>query len=192
MQLTLAVDAVEDIGRLSELSGRTNQFNTGLLRLNEAQAASYVLDGGRCAVTVALRDRFSDSGVIAALFARREGSELVVDEIDVSCRALGRRLEPLIVAEAVARAAGALHPGNGPIPETTVRFAFRSGPRNEPARRCLEELSSSPPPGDGVVRWHLTPRALAAVRATVPVVVKDLPAAPRLGDVAPAPTGSAS
>ena len=41
MNLRLAVDRREDIYRLSELSNRTNQFNTALLRLSEAEVAAY-------------------------------------------------------------------------------------------------------------------------------------------------------
>ena len=129
MRLDLAVDPPDGAYRLSELSNRTNQFNTALLRLNEVQAAAYIEAADRCAVGVALRDRFSDSGVIGAVFVRRGDQEIVVDEVDISCRALGRGLEQLIVVESLVRALPYLA-GTGTDPfACAVRFAFRPGPR---------------------------------------------------------------
>ena len=47
--------------------------------------------------SVALSDRLSDSGVIAVIIAERSGERLVVDELCISCRALGRQIEDSIV-----------------------------------------------------------------------------------------------
>jgi FkbH-like protein len=176
MQLDLAVDPPDGVPRLAELSSRTNQFNTGLLRLNEAQAAIYVQSADRCAVTVSLRDRFSDSGVIGALFARRAAPGLVVDEIDVSCRALGRGLDELIVLESLVRALHVLAgPGTDPF-AIDVQFTFRSGPRNLPARNCLEALVGAAVPNEGAVPYRLSAEILNSVRRSVPAEVNDVTA----------------
>ncbi len=195
MRLDLAVDPPDGAYRLSELSNRTNQFNTALLRLNEVQAAAYIEAADRCAVGVALRDRFSDSGVIGAVFVRRGDQEIVVDEVDISCRALGRGLEQLIVVESLVRALPYLA-GTGTDPfACAVRFAFRPGPKNAPARQCLEVLTGGPVPDEGGVAYRLSAQAVDQLRRSVPVAVREVVASltpPGIGPKLPvqAATGS--
>lgn len=134
VELALAVDDRADVARLSELSNKTNQFNTGLSRFTPAQVAHYMDDPQRHAVSIALADRLSTSGIIGAVFTRREGARLIVDEIAISCRALGRGLETIMIGEAVRRAAGGATP-------TRVAFRFTPGPRNQPARTWLAQVA---------------------------------------------------
>jgi len=166
VELGFAVDARADQPRLHELSNKTNQFNTALLRLSEVDVARYLDDPARHAISISLRDRLSDSGIIGAVFTRLEGRCLWVDEIDVSCRALGRQLEELMIMEAVRRAIG-------PAPVTDVAFAFRPGPRNAPARTFFEGIGGPLPAGDS---WILMPWDGAQVQrlvASTPVRVLD-------------------
>jgi FkbH-like protein len=133
IRLTFALDHLDQV-RLHELSVKTNQFNTGLLRLTEAEVARRIASADHSTATVGLRDRLSDSGVVAAVFATIRSSTLQVDEIDISCRALGRGVEDVMIAEAVsrmAREAGC----------ATVSFRLALGPRNEPARMWFERLA---------------------------------------------------
>ena len=83
-----------------------------------------------CAVvSIALVDRFSDSGVIGLLVARHDADVLIVEELLISCRAMGRRLEDAIVI-------GALQ--SLPLAGLTeIRFTATEGPRNQPARQWL-------------------------------------------------------
>jgi FkbH-like protein len=122
------------VPRLHELSLKTNQFNTSLHRMTAAQVAAYLDHADRRVVSVELSDRLSDSGVVAAVFARHAETTLVIDEIDISCRALGRRLEPLLILEAIR---GLL----AQLPSSSVELEWRAGPRNRPALECLGALS---------------------------------------------------
>ena len=143
-RLTFARADAASIGRLRELSAKTNQFNLALARLSHADAASYVGASDRAAVAVALSDDLSDSGVIAALFARREGGGWIVEDLCISCRALGRGLEDEIVLGAVE---GFAQQG------AAVGFAHAEGHRNQPARTWLERLSGAPlGEGGGIVQ----------------------------------------
>lgn len=136
--------------RLHELSIKTNQFNTGLLRLSEAQVERYITEPDHWAISISLRDRLSDSGVVGACFARRDGNGIMVDEIAISCRALGRHLEAPMVLEALR-----------PIVESSraseIRFAFNPGPRNIAARAFLDELIGPLETADGPrsLRWDV-------------------------------------
>ena len=139
MRLDLAVDPPDGAYRLSELSNRTNQFNTALLRLNEAvQAAAYIeaADRSRSAWPSATGSRTAASSVpsLFAVATRRSSSTR-----STSAGGAGRGLEQLIVVESLVRALPYLA-GTGTDPfACAVRFAFhpateRPGPWN--TSRC--------------------------------------------------------
>lgn len=137
--LTFALNAQGDRKRLAELSAKTNQFNLALKRFDERAVDQRLTDPDGAVVHVRLADRLADSGSIAAIFMRRAAEMLVVEELCISCRALGRRLESLIVGEAVRGAAEALG-------VRRVVFDYVTGPRNAPALAWLQDLIGRPLP----------------------------------------------
>ncbi len=155
IEIGLALDRAEDVHRLHELSMKTNQFNTGFLRLSEAQTAERIASEDCPTASIRLRDRLSDSGLVGAIFTRLAGETLHVEEIALSCRALGRQIEDVMIREALAGIA-ARHPE---IRE--ILFSFQAAPRNAPARQWLARFTGAEPaPGDapGVPRIRLESR----------------------------------
>ena len=161
IRLEFARSPVDQLNRIHELSLKTNQFNTSFLRLSETETAARLADPASVVVTVSLKDRLSDSGVIGLIVARMEGESPIVDEVAISCRALGRGVEDAIVAEALRGTVGALPPDR-------IRFAYRPGPRNGPAREWLARMSGRPVEQPDVeVTW---PRLEAARRTLAELV----------------------
>jgi FkbH-like protein len=132
------VNVKNDAHRLQELSGKTNQFNVKLGRLQASDVVRYMSSNECRAVGVELADRLSDSGLIAAVFTRIVGDDCYVDEVCVSCRALGRGLEDLLVLGAVR--AGFV---DGFIP-AALCVSYAVGPRNGPALQWLRRLTGEP------------------------------------------------
>jgi FkbH-like protein len=132
------VSLKNDAHRLQELSGKTNQFNLRLSRFDASDVAQYISSDQCRAVGVELADRLSDSGLIAAVFTRVVGDDCYVDEVCVSCRALGRGLEDLLVLGAV-RAGFA----DGSTP-AALYVSYAVGPRNGPALQWLRRLTGEP------------------------------------------------
>lgn len=164
-ELRVGIDIPAAVNRLADLSGRVNQFNTAFRRLGEAEVAEYMADPAACAVAVDLRDRFSESGIIAGAFARRGvGGDLVVDEIVVSCRALGRDLEAVILAVLLR----AVHQRLG---GERLRIEFVAGARNEPARTSLETFVGEPVRDDTAVEWAWSEERVDALLIRFPVEV---------------------
>ena len=165
IKLRFALSPRDQEVRIHELSNKTNQFNLGLLRLSEAEVAARLADPGAFVVTVALADRLSDSGVVGLMAGRLQaGAPPLVEEVAISCRALGRGIEDAIVLEAVRAGAGAV-PGS---PPESVRFRCKVGPRNQPARDWLERLAGGPvAEGEVEVPWH---RLVGALSAIVPLL----------------------
>jgi predicted enzyme involved in methoxymalonyl-ACP biosynthesis len=104
----------------------------------------------------------SDSGTIAAVFARRLSDVIIIDEIAVSCRALGRGLEGTILAEVLGRIASHFEVDRVLVP-------FVEGPRNSPARFWVDATTALT--GDGV-REIANAGALAATATSLPVEMR--------------------
>ena len=124
MEVDAISDADVDLVRAAEISGKTNQFNLAQARLAARALAKRVADREHRVVTLALRDRLSDSGVIGLLVARRDNHDLVVEDLCLSCRALGRGIEDFLVGAALVAATDEQ--------VTNIVFPFKRGPRNRP------------------------------------------------------------
>lgn len=146
--LTFTLSPAEDRARLVELSNKTNQFNLALARLSDVAVSEALTASERCVVHVRLADRLADSGSVAALFFRRRDDYLVVEELVISCRALGRKLEDLMVTEALRRALAEL-------PASKVVFNHVTGPRNAPARDWLAAFTGQALTKQGAVELPL-------------------------------------
>ncbi|MBX3161003.1 MAG: HAD-IIIC family phosphatase [Deltaproteobacteria bacterium] len=92
-----------DMQRAVQLIGKTNQFNLTTRRHSEAHVRA-LLAGGAVAVTVRVRDRFGDHGLVSLAIAVPRDGDLVVDTWLMSCRVIGRTVEQLVLAELVRRA----------------------------------------------------------------------------------------
>lgn len=123
------------VGRLHELSQKTNQFNLTLERMSEQDAAR-AMEPGTLTLTVGLRDALADSGIVGALVFSREEGRATLREFVMSCRALGRDVELLALRHALRRLAE-----EG---VRTVTFRFTEGPRNQPARDFLRRFTDGP------------------------------------------------
>jgi len=138
VHLRLALDARDQLPRMAALAAKTNQFNTALRRTGQAEFAGWLDADDAHVVTAALADRLSDSGVVAVVAGRRGPEErLVVEELCVSCRALGRGVEDVLLSAAVGRLMEVTEAG-------TVSVPYTPGPRNEPARAWLATHARGP------------------------------------------------
>ncbi|MFC9913344.1 HAD-IIIC family phosphatase [Streptomyces sp. NPDC127197] len=98
-----------ELARVSQLTLRTNQFHLATERLQVPQVADWTVHPGRHVIAVRARDRFGDHGLIGALFLRREGELLRIDNFVLSCRVFSRGIESACVAAVLdfARSTGA-------------------------------------------------------------------------------------
>jgi|LSQX01.2.fsa_nt_gb FkbH-like protein len=148
IKLAFAVDEEARIARVAELSGKTNQFILGYRRYTETEVRRLMQAPDGCVVTACMSDLLSDSGMIAFVAARAEGERLVCEELVVSCRALGRNLEDVMLSEMMRLAAARL----GTRGEALI--GYRKGERNGPALGWLRGLTGDPlEAGEGQVSW---------------------------------------
>lgn len=120
----------EHLPRLADLCKKTNQFNLAMRRFTQSELTERHQSAQANVSCVQLKDRLSDSGIIAVIVAERHANDLVIEELCISCRALGRQLEDTIILWSIR---------NMPQLEgaETVSFRVTHGPRNQPAIQWL-------------------------------------------------------
>ncbi|MCM1335843.1 MAG: HAD-IIIC family phosphatase [Bacteroides sp.] len=92
------------LGRIAQLTNKSNQFNLTTRRYTEAEITAIADDPERIALYGRLSDRFGDNGVVAVVIGRVEGEALHLDLWLMSCRVLKREMELAMLDEVVRRA----------------------------------------------------------------------------------------
>ena len=117
--------------RVLQMTQKTNQFNLCTKRLTA------IPEGVDCYVTL-VSDKYGDYGLVGVSFVREAEAELVVENMMMSCRVLGRGVEARMLSHLGHLAQG-----------RPVVIEFQPTPRNEPAKKFLEEHGLLPAGGQG-------------------------------------------
>ena len=81
--------------RIVQLINKTNQFNLTTRRHTDEDVEAIMADPKSFGAQIRLRDRFGDNGIIAILIGRmQEHGVVTIDTWLMSCRVLGRQVEP--------------------------------------------------------------------------------------------------
>jgi len=175
--LNLAIDIAPitpaQAPRVAQLTQRTNQMNTSLIRRTESDVRAMPEE----CLTVSVRDRFGDYGLAGAVIFRQEDRTLAIDTMLLSCRVLGRGVEQRALAHLgqLARSRGL----------ESIVIPFRQGPRNRPAELFLNSIAMV---RDGIYR--LSPDQIDAIPATPVPLAADAPQVPLNGAAPRSTAGS--
>lgn len=82
-----------NLPRITQLVGKTNQFNVTTRRHGPQEIRAFMEDDRYVTMYLRLRDQFGDHGLVAVLVARHEGDVLDIDTWLMSCRVIGRTVE---------------------------------------------------------------------------------------------------
>jgi len=93
MTLTAGPFDSMNLQRIVQLINKTNQFNLMTERLTEPEVVARMIDPRWLTLYARLTDRFGDNGLIAALMARIENTDAILETWLMSCRVLGRGVE---------------------------------------------------------------------------------------------------
>lgn len=106
-EISIAPAGEADAARLHELSVRTHQFNSAGEGATEAAFRVMIGTPGREVVTVRLRDRFGDDGIVGGCVTEQgEDGRWTVRLLMMSCRAMGRGVIDALLAWLIRSAAG--------------------------------------------------------------------------------------
>lgn len=157
LQVAVAPPQPEELGRLAQLTQRTNQFNFTSRRRSEFELRRHLQEEGGRALAVAVRDRFGDYGCVGLVLYQLAGTRCAVDTFLLSCRVLGRGVEHQVLA---ALAEEAVRGG-----AATVELPLRPTARNRPAADFVRALhpQSQRTDGDATV-FGFAAKSLRALR----------------------------
>jgi FkbH-like protein len=132
MKLTYYFNNKSQIKRFSELANKTNQFIFSYKRYSEKETENLMNDKNSLIITVSLKDKLSDSGIIGGLVFRNCFDYINIEEVFVSCRALGRGIDKNIVIYPIKLATEYFN-------NNKVCLNFTKGERNKPAENFINE-----------------------------------------------------
>lgn len=135
ISLDFYYDDIETLERASQLSSKTNQFNLSTKRLDEIEINARMKSSSSSVVMISLSDYLSDSGQIALVIGEMIDFKLVITELCISCRAMGRGLESSIILYAIKNM-GLYRMG------MTIYFDYKIEARNSPAIDWLKGLGA--------------------------------------------------
>jgi FkbH-like protein len=96
LQIEIAPMSPPQLERVAQLTHRTNQFNCTTLRRSEADIQNLAETAE--ILTVSVRDRFGDYGLVGVVICSSHDQMLDVETFLLSCRVLGRGVEHAILA----------------------------------------------------------------------------------------------
>ncbi len=94
MKMSVGLDDTAVLGRLAQLTQKTNQFNLTTRRYDEKDIAAKINDTDTSVFHFSLADNFGDSGIVGlAIIERTTDNSMRLDTFLMSCRVIGRLAE---------------------------------------------------------------------------------------------------
>ncbi len=132
IHLKFCFDNMQQLNRIFELANKTNQFIFNYKRYTLAEVEERIRWERYAVVSISLADKLSDSGLIGVCVGRGEEDYAEIEECFISCRALGRGIDDVIVLGAIDGIARRLG-------KSKVKVLFQRGERNTPAKQFIEQ-----------------------------------------------------
>lgn len=102
VEITLVIP--ETLGRVAQLTQKTNQFNLTTRRYSEQQIVEMSTCPAWKIYSVRVKDRFGDNGLIGVVITHDAGKVCEIDTFLLSCRVIGRTVETAVLSFLVERA----------------------------------------------------------------------------------------
>jgi FkbH-like protein/FkbM family methyltransferase len=157
LQVAILEPNPDQIGRVSQLTFRTNQFNFTTIRRSEAELLRCIEKAGTHCLITQVSDRFGDYGLVGVVIFDVGDDCLRVDTFLLSCRVLGRGVEHRILAELGQRAQSA--------GKRFVEVPFRASEKNQPAWEFITSINPDfQKEAEGRVVFGFSSQKLAGLR----------------------------
>jgi FkbH-like protein len=86
------------LARISQLTQKTNQFNLTTRRYSEPQIEEMAAKPEWQVLSIRVRDRFGDHGLVGVAITRDENEACEIDTLLLSCRVIGRTVETALLS----------------------------------------------------------------------------------------------
>lgn len=121
--------------RILQMLNKTNQFNLTTRRHTLAEIQEYLSDRNRKVFVYSARDVFGDYGIIVVAVTRILDSALVIEELVMSCRVMGKLIENAIIHDIENWAAS--------NDKVRILGLYRASSKNQPVTNLYPGLSYS-------------------------------------------------
>ena len=149
MRVDIHPATAAEVGRVAQLTQKTNQFNMTTKRYSEGDIERMMSDDSSIVYTTSASDRFGDHGLIGVVIAKMAPDVWDIDTMLLSCRVIGRGVETAMLARLVADASakGA----------SRVRGTFIETLKNAPAKSFFADHGFAVAGPDGDASMWLLP-----------------------------------
>lgn len=93
LQITIYVDDLKQVPRISQMTQKTNQFNLTTKRYTETDIKNFINSSKHIVIAIGVNDRFGDNGVVGLAIIEYNDDFGIIDTLLMSCRILGRNIE---------------------------------------------------------------------------------------------------
>jgi FkbH-like protein len=103
LEMVAEVRSVDEFAlpRATQLTQKTNQFNLTTYRYSEDELKRFIERDNAVGLYIRVKDRFGDYGIVGLAMLEVENREANIDTLLLSCRALGRGVEDLLLIESL-------------------------------------------------------------------------------------------
>lgn len=101
MRAGIGIPCDINIGRIAQLTQKTNQFNLTTKRYTEGQIREFLDNPNYDVFYIQLRDRVAELGIIGVAIIQYSSDQAFIDSLLLSCRALGRKIEETLLANII-------------------------------------------------------------------------------------------
>ena len=92
------------IPRISQLTQKTNQFNTMTKRYLEEDIKRFADSDDHLVFSIKVEDKFGDNGITGVSIVEKKKENWIIDSFLLSCRVIGRRIEETMLAYIIEEA----------------------------------------------------------------------------------------
>ena len=118
-----------EIARVAQLCGKTNQFNLTTKRYTESEIEA-MSNNGFDIYVASVSDKYGVDGLTSVLIIKKETEHLEIDSFLMSCRVMGRKIENAIINEIL----------NKYRDYKTLRASYIPTSKNKPVESLYEQL----------------------------------------------------
>ncbi|RXJ54494.1 hypothetical protein CRV04_11530 [Candidatus Marinarcus aquaticus] len=93
LQITIYVDDLKLVPRISQMTQKTNQFNLTTKRYTETDIKNFINSSKHIVIAIGVNDKFGDNGVVGLVIIEYNDDFGIIDTLLMSCRILGRNIE---------------------------------------------------------------------------------------------------
>lgn len=154
LQIDVFTPGEEHVGRVAQLTNKTNQFNLTTIRRTEADIAALIDSDEHEVRAMRVRDRFGEYGIVGVAVIETGEDLWSVDSFLMSCRVLGRGVETAFLRTIVddASSAGAIGvrgrynptPKNGQVADFYDRHGFAPTGAEGESEAPIDQASAAP------------------------------------------------